>query len=274
MATYAIGDLQGCYDELMDLLNKIQFSPSTDRLWFVGDIINRGPKSLACLRFIHELGDGAITVLGNHDLHLLAVVFGQIPHKSYDTFDDILSAPDCFDLCHWLRARPLLHHDARLGFTMAHAGIFPEWTLSQAQCYANEVEQVLQSEQYQDFLTHMYGDYPDHWQDSLKGYERRRFITNCFTRMRLCGPGDKLNLRKKGPPSEGTGYIPWFRVPNRVNKELKIVFGHWAALECHVYGEPNIYALDSGCVWGLKLTAMRLEDEKRFEVPSKQPKKV
>ncbi len=274
MATYAIGDLQGCFDEFINLLEKIHFNPPEDTLWFVGDIINRGPKSLHCLRFIKGLKKNAIMVLGNHELHLLAIVYGSAAKKPYDTLDDILAAPEKNELIEWLRQQPLLHHDNKLGYTLVHAGIFPEWDLTQAQHYANELETLLRGPDHIPFFQNMYGNYPDHWDENLKDHDRLRFILNAFTRMRLCGPGDKLNLKKKGPPSDAPeNYLPWFKVPNRRNKDINIIFGHWAALAGET-GEPNAFALDTGCVWGGLLTTMRLEDGKLFSVPSKQPKAI
>ena len=272
MATYAIGDLQGCFDELINLLTTINFDPPRDTLWFTGDIINRGPKSLHCLRFVKGLKKHAIMVLGNHDLHLLATVSGAGTKQADDTLDDILAAPERDDLVDWLRHQPLLHHDKTLGYTLVHAGIFPKWDLAQAQRYANELEAVLRSPKYIDFLQNMYGNHPDCWDDKLTGHDRLRFIVNTFTRMRFCGSEGKLNLQKKGPPSEATtDCLPWFKIPNRVNNDANILFGHWAALAGKTH-EPNIFALDTGCVWGGSLTAMRLEDGEIFSVPSKQPK--
>lgn len=268
MATYAIGDVQGCFEELQLLLNKVAFNPQTDNLWFVGDLVNRGKKSLETLRFIKGLGEHAISVLGNHDLHLLAIVYGDAQHKGCDTLDSLLAAPDRDELCDWLRHCPLLHHDETLGYTLVHAGIFPEWTLAVAQQCARELEAVLQSSQCRDYFLNMYGNHPHHWEPSLEGWDRLRFITNVFTRMRLCGLTDhRLNLKLKGPPTLAPeGYLPWFKVPNRVNKELNIVFGHWAALEGNVQQEPGIFALDTGCVWGNCMTALRLDDGVAFSV--------
>lgn len=265
MATYAIGDVQGCLDPLVALLEKINFNPSQDRIWFTGDIINRGSQSLETIEFIQSLGDSMTMVLGNHDLHLLAVYYGDAEAKAYDTLDAILKSPECPQICNWLRHQPILHHDPQLNYTLAHAGIFPEWDLEQAQKYAAELESALRGPEHTEFFKNMYGDYPDHWEDGYSGIERLRFITNCFTRMRLCGPGDRLNLKKKGPPKDAPeNYVPWFKIADRANKDLNIIFGHWAALECETYAEPGIFPVDSGCVWGRCLTALRLEDRQIF----------
>lgn len=267
MPTYVIGDIQGCYVTFMALLDKIGFNPRSDTIWLAGDLVNRGKGSLAVLRFVHQLGKRAITVLGNHDMHLLAVHYGAVTHKSYDTIDDILQAPDCDALCYWLRHQQLLHHDERLNFVLTHAGIYPQWDIQTAQQCAHEVEAKLQGEMYTEFLHHMYGNQPEHWDTHLRGWERLRFITNAFTRMRLVSETGKLDLRKKGSP-EGANenYHPWFLIKPRLSRDVRIVFGHWAALECDTDGEPNVFAIDSGCVWGGKLTALRLEDLKRFQV--------
>lgn len=272
MATYVIGDIQGCYRTLMALLEKIKFDPSRDTLWFAGDLVNRGKSSLEVLRFVHQLDKRAITVLGNHDLHLLAVYYGATTHKSYDTIDDILLAPDADELCNWLRHQPLLHHDEKLNFVLTHAGIHPQWDIRTAQQCAHEVEAILQGEQYAEFLHHMYGNQPEHWDTHLHGWERLRFITNVFTRMRLVSEDGKLDLRKKGSPEMASEhYHPWFKIKPRLTKNLRIVFGHWAALECNTENEPNVFAIDSGCIWGNVLTALRLDDLKRFTKKNIEP---
>jgi len=266
MSNYSIGDVQGCFKQLIDLLHKIKFDPHHDRLWFTGDLVNRGPESLAVLRFVKHLGDKAIVVLGNHDLHLLAVANQQVPIGKHDTFAEILAAKDCAELCTWLRQQPLLHHDAHLGYTMVHAGLAPQWNLAKAKQCASEVEEVLQSDRYLELLQHLYGNEPNRWDDHLTGFERLRLIINYFTRMRFCKVDGTLDLATKGsvtaPPQD---FFPWFNITNRKNKDLKIIFGHWAALngETHV---PNVFAIDTGCVWGNCLTAMRLKDGERFTV--------
>ena len=258
MTTYAIGDIQGCFDALMKLLKEIRFNPDSDQLWFVGDLVNRGPKSLEAIRFVKELGDGAVVTLGNHDLHLLAIAYGHRDiHAKNDTMHDIVAAPDFDDICDWLRHRPLLHHDNDLGYTMVHAGLPPQWDLARATQCANEVQQVLRSDMIEGFLANMYGNKPSKWSNTLSSWDRLRFITNSFTRLRFCDAKGKQNFKyNQGPGTQPEHLMPWFAVPGRKNADLKIIFGHWAALG-H-YTAPNIYALDSGCVWGGKLTAMKV----------------
>lgn len=264
MAIYAIGDVQGCFDQLQALLRKIEFNPGSDQLWFTGDLINRGPQNLQTLRYVKALGGHAVCVLGNHDLHLLAVAYGyREAYPDKDTFHDLIAAPDFSELVDWLRYRPLLHHDSETGFTMIHAGLPPQWELACAQQCANEVQQVLRSDMIDGFLANMYGDEPNLWSNNLSGWERLRFITNSFTRIRYCdkdGREDFINNREIGSQPE---YLyPWFDVPGRKNKNLKLIFGHWAALGHHL--QKNIYALDSGCVWGGKLTAMQICDRPEY----------
>lgn len=266
MPNYSIGDVQGCFNALTTLLKKINFNPAKDTLWFTGDLINRGPQSLEVLRFVKSLGKKAIVVLGNHDLHLLAVANQLTANKKQDTLAEILTAPDGKALCDWLRQQPLLHHDKKLGYTLVHAGLAPQWNLAKAMQCAEEVQTVLRSDRYAEFLTNMYGDEPNCWQEELTGWPRLRVITNYFTRMRFCKLDGTLDLTKKGkadnPPEN---FLPWFKIPQRKHKNLKIIFGHWAALNGEV-DEPNVFALDTGCIWGNCLTAMRLEDGKRFKV--------
>jgi bis(5'-nucleosyl)-tetraphosphatase (symmetrical) len=259
MATYAIGDIQGCYEPLRRLLDVLRFDPAADTLWLVGDLINRGPQSVEVLRLIRDLGERAITVLGNHDLTLLAVAAGFVKPKRKDTFDSVLKAADGAELVAWLRQQPLLHHDARLGFTMLHAGLPPQWDLRLAQQCAAEVERTLQGANCNDFLQQMFGSEPARWQDDLTGYDRVRFTINCLTRMRFCTADGTLSFSEKGPlGSQRLGLMPWFAVPNRRSADLNILFGHWAALG--YYRAPGIFALDSGCVWGNRLTAIRLDE--------------
>lgn len=261
MATYAIGDIQGCHDELLQLLDKVRFDPGTDRLWLTGDLVNRGPKSLETLRFVHGLGDAAITVLGNHDLHLLALWQHQQRHfKSNASLAQIFHADDCEPLMQWLRRRPLMHYDAALGFAMIHAGLPPQWGLEQALACAAEVETVLQGPRFHEFLHHMYGNKPERWSDSLSGWERLRFIVNCFTRLRFCTSDGTLDFTHKGHPDEqeGNEHLPWFRIPQRHSHNLRIVFGHWSTLG--LYQRDNVHAIDTGCLWGGRLTALKLED--------------
>jgi len=272
VATYAIGDLQGCFDELQDLLELIRFDPARDRLWFTGDLVNRGPQSLACLRFVRELGDAAVSVLGNHELHLLAISNGQTQYlHDGDTLDDILTAADGAELLHWLRRLPLIHRDEQSGFTMLHAGLPPQWRLEQAMEYAAEVEQALRGPDYRDYFANMYGNEPDCWSPALTGWERLRFITNCLTRIRYCSGAGVLDLQEKGVCG-APGMLPWFEIPDRKTLSQKLIFGHWAALrdQPRDYGRYNVYPLDTGCVWGGELLALRLHDGEYFRVPSRQ----
>lgn len=265
MAVYAIGDIQGCLDELQALLRLIDFDRERDTLWFAGDLVNRGPRSLDTLRFIHDLGDRAITVLGNHDLHLLATDYDARYTRPKDTLQEILDAPDRERLLNWLRTRPLLHHDATLNFSLLHAGLPPQWDLTTAQACAQEVETVLRSHHYGEFLAGMYGNLPDTWSADLKGLDRLRFIVNCFTRLRYCSPSGKLNLKDKGAPgTQSAGNQPWFSIKDRASRDLRILFGHWSTLgTCK---EANVFPLDTGCLWGGKLTALRLDDLKTFSL--------
>ena len=200
MALYAIGDVQGCFDELRTLLDALRFDPAADTLWFTGDLVNRGPESLATLRLVRDLGDSAVTVLGNHDLHLLAVARGRSPLKRKDTLQAVLDAPDCDELLAWLQGRPLLHHDAGLGLTLLHAGLPPQWSVATARTLASEVEAVLRDGESDAYFGHMYGDKPRRWDADLEGWARLRFITNCLTRMRFCTSDGRLFLFSKGPP--------------------------------------------------------------------------
>lgn len=260
MAVYAVGDIQGCYRELRRLLDVLRFDPSTDRLWLTGDLVNRGPQSLETLRFVRGLGTAAVSVLGNHDLHLLAAATHAEKLKPQDTLDEILNAPDRDELLDWLRRLPLLHHDAQLGYTLVHAGLPPQWDLASAAACAREVEAQLRSDRYADFFAHMYGNEPTQWSDGLRGWDRLRFITNCLTRLRYCGPDGRIALAHKGAPgTQPAGLLPWFDIPERRSRTLKLVFGHWSTLGDRT--DPGIYALDSGCVWGGKLTALRLDGD-------------
>ncbi len=255
MTVYAIGDVQGCFGELQSLIEKLDFNDSRDYLWFAGDLVNRGKQSLETLRFVRSLGDRAITVLGNHDLHLLAVDAGF--KKQTDDLAPILSAPDCRELLDWLRKQPLMHHDAQLGYTLVHAGLSPHWDLVTAQQCATELQDVLAGDQYREFLAVMYGDEPTHWSESLAGWDRLRYICNCFTRIRYCDRQGALALHHKGSPDmTEDGFVPWFDVPERKNRDLNLVFGHWSTLGNH--HQQGVYALDTGCVWGGALTAMQL----------------
>ena len=259
MAVYAIGDIQGCYDEFMRLLERLAFDPAHDKLWLAGDLVNRGPHSLEVLRFVKGLGRRAVTVLGNHDLHLLALSAGNTRHQSRDhTLDAILAAPDRDELLHWLRHRPLMHRSRKRGYALVHAGLPPQWDTTEALARAAEVESTLQGDGFRDFCMRMYGNKPDRWDSRLDGMDRLRFITNCFTRMRYCDARGRLALGEKGAPgTQAPGLMPWFQVAGRASRESRIVFGHWSTLG--FYQGDNVVALDSGCLWGGWLTAFRLK---------------
>jgi bis(5'-nucleosyl)-tetraphosphatase (symmetrical) len=264
MATYAIGDIQGCFESLQCLLKKIAFDPAKDKLWLAGDLINRGPDSLETLRFLYQIRNAITLVLGNHDLHFIAVYYGLRKRGKHDTLNELLDAPDCADLVHWLRHQKLVHYDPAFGFTMVHAGIPPQWSLSEALVRAGEVEVVLQSDNPENYLAGMFGNIPDIWSNDLVGADRLRVITNYFTRMRFCDASGKLELEtKESADSAPEGFAPWFSFSERKTRNEKIVFGHWAALEGRVTSK-GVFALDTGCVWGGTLTALRLDDEQKF----------
>lgn len=267
MPDYAIGDVQGCYEPLQRLLEQINFNEKVDRLWFVGDLVNRGPQSLAVLRFIKNLPVPAKITLGNHDLHLLAKLFLQDSRKNHDdTLHEILIADDAEELGHWLRKQNILCHDQALNILMCHAGIAPCWDLTLAKDCAHELETVLASDNFCDFLSQMYGNEPNLWSSKLTGIVRLRIITNYFTRMRFCDKQGRLVLSYKGTLADAPeNLVPWFAVPNRVPIEADIVFGHWAALQGYS-PDPKIFAIDTGCLWGGQLTALRLQDRRRFSV--------
>ena len=263
MGVYAIGDLQGCLEPLERLIEAIGFDPGRDRLWFVGDLVNRGPDSLGCLRFVQSLGEAATTVLGNHDLHLLCVAEGVAPRKRRDTLDAVLAAPDRDSLLQWLRHRPLLHVER--GFALVHAALLPEWSVEVARSLAAEVEEELRGPRYRHLLRGMYGDEPARWHGSLEGIERHRLVINAFTRLRVCDDEGAMVLGFKGEPGEASdAWTPWFDVPGRRSGDHTIVCGHWSALGVRL--RPDLLALDSGCVWGRSLTAVRLEDRAVFAV--------
>ena len=261
MTTYAIGDIQGCYSALRRLLDQLGFDSARDRLWLVGDIVNRGPHSLAVLRFVKSLGARAITVLGNHDLHLLVVAAGHVkPHRG-DTLSAILRAPDSDELLDWLRRRKMMHVGA--GYAMVHAGLLPQWSIEKALRLANEVEVALQGDDYVNFLRHLYGDQPDRWRDDLTGVDRLRVITNVLTRLRICTVEGKMEFsHKSGPTGLPRGYMPWYCVPRRRSRATPVICGHWAALG--LYTGFNVFALDTGCVWGGELSALRLSDRQVY----------
>lgn len=266
MATYAIGDLQGCYLSFMALLERLQFEPTRDRLWLTGDLINRGPQSLDTLRWCHQHRQALVTVLGNHDLHFLAVAFGNNPFKPHkDTFADILEAPDRDTLVDWLRQQPLLHVER--GHILCHAGIAPRWSLDQAQSLADEVQKVLRTDDITHFFSKMYGNQPSSWNKSLRGAERLRVITNYYTRMRLCDAEGALELSyKRGWEGIPKGYYPWFNTPKRCKLSERVLFGHWAALMGRT-DRDDCLALDTGCIWGGDLTAYCLETGQFFRQP-------
>lgn len=265
MAVFAIGDVQGCLDDLARLLERLNFEPEEDTLWFTGDLVNRGPKSLETLRFVRGLGENAVSVLGNHDLHLLAIAAGYQPLKPKDTLRALLDAPDAAELLAWLRHRPLAHYDAHLGYLLVHAGLPPEWDLAAALAAAREVEAVLRGPHHAELLRDMYGNEPARWSESLEGAARLRYIINAFTRIRFCTADGRLDFAHKGPPgSQPPGLMPWFGVPGRRNADLDVLFGHWSTLLDSK--TPRAWALDTGCLWGGKLTALRLDDEESLWV--------
>jgi bis(5'-nucleosyl)-tetraphosphatase (symmetrical) len=266
MSVYAIGDIQGCYEPLMRLLALIEFDADKDQLWIAGDLVNRGPNSLEVLRFIRQLGDQAKVVLGNHDLHLLAVACGAKESKRKDTLDAIFKASDREELIHWLHQQPLIHHDKELAYTMVHAGIPPQWSLAQAQALADEVASCLRGPDAEHFLHNMYGNTPDCWDNKLRGTDRLRMITNYLTRMRFCSAKGKLDLiNKQGAENAPANMKPWYAHHNRKTASDNILFGHWAALLGHT-NTAKAFALDTGCVWGQRLSAMRLNDQQIFSV--------
>ena len=259
MAVFAVGDLQGCLAPLERLLESARFDPARDRLWLVGDLVNRGPDSGNCLRYVHDLGSAAVTVLGNHDLHLLATAAGLRQPRPKDTLAEVLQRPDAEELLEWLAARPLVHHDAALGWTLVHAGIPPQWDLERACTEARAVEQVLQDPQRRnEFLARMYGNSPERWDDSLKGVDRMRYTVNALTRMRFIRKDGGLDLEESGPPGSVLSRLsPWFEVRKRRMGGQPIVFGHWSALGYR--RGTDWLSLDSGCVWGRDLTLVRLD---------------
>ena len=256
--------MQGCFAPLEQLVAAIAFDPARDRLWFVGDLVNRGPDSLACLRYVKSLGDRAVAVLGNHDLHLVCVAEGLQSRKRRDTLDAVLAASDRDELLAWLRSRPMMHVEGR--FAMVHAGLLPEWTIEQARELAGEVEAQLRGGEYRELLARMYGDEPRRWSDSLRGIERTRVIINAMTRLRVLQPDGAMALAFKGEPDDAPGEtIPWFDMPARRNRTHAILCGHWSALGLQL--REDVMSIDSGCVWGRALTAVRLEDRALFSVP-------
>lgn len=264
MATYAIGDIQGCHTSLQQLLHKIQFDPSLDKLWLVGDLVNRGADSLAVLRWAKAHEESVITVLGNHDLHALAVYEGFVTARQLDTLDELLSASDAHSLFDWLRRQRLAY--AQDNYLLVHAGLLPQWSKARVLELAAEVESMLRSADYRDFLSQMYGNQPNSWSDDLSGIDRLRVITNAFTRLRICTADGGMEFRFKGLPQDiPRGYHAWFDLPTRASHDATVIFGHWSALGLML--RDNLIALDTGCLWGGNLTAIRLQDRQVFQVP-------
>ena len=258
MSIYAIGDIQGCYDDLLRLLDFIKFDEQTDQLWFAGDLVNRGPKSLETLRLVKSLGHAATTVLGNHDLHLIASAFDQRSPRKKDTLSPVLQAPDRDELLHWLRHRPLFHYND--DYCLLHAGLPPQWGFSKTKKMALKAEKVIQGSKHLDFFHVMYGNSPSKWSSQLKGMDKIRFIVNCFTRMRYCEANGRLDFKHNGAPgSQPPHLLPWFKVPDRKSAHMKIIFGHWSTLG--YYHRHNCYAIDTGCLWGGQLTAIKLGEK-------------
>lgn len=267
MTIYAIGDVQGCHSRLLDLVENIHSTSTDPQLIFVGDLVNRGPQSLATLRHIHALGATAKVVLGNHDLHLLAAAHGIRKPGRSDTLDEIFAAPDCDALLTWLRHRPLAHFEN--GHLLVHAGVPPQWSAEQTLDLAQEVETVLRGPDWLDFLRQMYGNAPAKWEDTLQGIDRLRCIVNGLTRIRFCGADGTMEFGSAESKSAALpGYLPWFDVPGRKTEEVSVVFGHWSTLGLIM--RPNLIGLDTGCVWGGKLTAVRLQDRAVFQVECPQ----
>ncbi len=268
MSIYAIGDIQGCHDELLKLLDAIEFNATDDQLWFAGDLVNRGPKSLETLRLVKSLGGAAVTVLGNHDLHLLATALKPRKTNRKDSLSPILEAPDREELLHWLRHRPLFHYND--DFCLVHAGLPPQWDFATTEKMARQVENVLRGPDYRRFFRSMYGDKPALWSEQLTPFDQARFTVNCFTRMRYCDVDGKLDFHHKGPPgSQPDNLLPWFAVPGRRSAAMKIIFGHWSTLGYYV--GHNCYAIDTGCLWGGELTAVKLGERiTRYCVGCKQ----
>jgi bis(5'-nucleosyl)-tetraphosphatase (symmetrical) len=274
MARWAIGDVQGCADELAELITRIDFKPDRDQLWFVGDLVNRGPDSLRVLRWVRSLKDNAVCVLGNHDLHLLAVAWVGAKLRKNDTLSAILDAPDRDSLIEWLTERPLAHFAPEPKDLMVHAGVVPQWSVAETLAIGAEVQQALCTDPRR-LLSAMYGDEPDCWRPSLKGLARLRFAVNVLTRMRFCTPDGRIDLKQKGKPDSAPApWIPWFKAPRRASGNERIIFGHWSALG--FYRTEQFVGLDTGCVWGGSLTALNLDlpQAPPISVPSRQPRSI
>ncbi|MDB5775655.1 MAG: symmetrical bis(5-nucleosyl)-tetraphosphatase [Herbaspirillum sp.] len=268
MPTYAIGDLQGCNQQLNALLEKVHSAAPDAKLIFLGDLVNRGPESLSTLRAVRAMGDKAQCVLGNHDLHLLAVAHGIEKKGKSDTLDDILNAPDRDELLDWLRRRPLALFEQ--GYLMMHAGVVPQWTAEQTISLAHEVETVLSGPEWIDFLRQMYGNQPAKWDDRLQGADRLRCIVNALTRIRFCEPDGAMefSIKESAATANAGDYLPWFDLPNRKSADVTVLFGHWSTLGLML--KPNVIGLDTGCLWGGKLTALCLEDRSMIQVDCPQ----
>jgi bis(5'-nucleosyl)-tetraphosphatase (symmetrical) len=274
VARWAIGDVQGCAQELTALLSRVGFKADRDQIWFVGDLVNRGPDSLGVLRLARSMADNAVCVLGNHDLHLLAVALVQAKQRKSDTLREILAAPDRDQLIEWLLHRPLAHHAPHADDLLVHAGLVPQWSVAETLALAAEVERALAADP-QRLLGAMYGDQPDRWQSSLKGADRLRFAVNVLTRLRFCTAEGRIDFKQKGrPDSAPAPWMPWFKVPRRASEGTRIVFGHWSALG--YYNADGVVALDTGCVWGGELTALDLDapQSRPVSVPSRQPRSI
>jgi bis(5'-nucleosyl)-tetraphosphatase (symmetrical) len=270
VATYAIGDVQGCYAELCALLEQVRFDPAVDCLWFLGDLINRGPDSLRVVRLVRSLGDSAITVLGNHDLHFLAIHLGGHSMNKNDTFVDLLNAEEADEIADWYCQQRLIVADKDLGYAMVHAGIPHIWSLEQAISYATEVQDVVRGPDRAAYFQAMYGNNPDHWSDRHTGMDRLRVITNYLTRMRLLDDEGRMNFSHKGSLHDAPrGWRPWYEMRMQHPLSVKLLFGHWAALE-NGTGHGDVIALDTGCVWGRELTAMCLESGECHAVPARR----
>ncbi|MEM7026625.1 MAG: symmetrical bis(5'-nucleosyl)-tetraphosphatase [Pseudomonadota bacterium] len=273
MSTYAIGDLQGCYIELLELLNEINFDENKDQLWFVGDLINRGPMSLDCIEFVMSLGNNAKTVLGNHDLHLLAIAKGIRKLHKKDTLDEILESEHAEHIYLWIRQQPLFYYEKELNFAMLHAGLPSMWSITQANEMADNTGSMIRGDKFFDFLPHMYGNEPKQWSNDLSEIEQHRYVINCFTRTRYLHPTGEMDFEEKGMPDEQDELVAWYAHPERRSNDTRIVFGHWSTVtlgQSQNFKQYNVYPIDTGCIWGGTLTALRLEDEQLFSVPSRQ----
>ena len=273
MALFAVGDIQGCYTSLRQLLDLVRFEPSRDRLLLTGDLVNRGPRSLEVLRHVRALGDAATTVLGNHDLHLLAVAHGGSA-SARDTFDDVLQAPDRDELIDWLLHRPLAYQEPVTGTLLVHAGLLPQWSVQQTLALAAEFSAAITRPPASDFFRSMYGNQPDRWDDALQGESRLRCIVNALTRLRYCTRDGRMDLKAKGAPgTQPAGLVPWFEAPGRLSAGSHIVCGHWSTLSRVRWPESRLHALDTGCVWGGSLSALDLESGQLHSVSCEQMRK-